>query len=117
MGKDSQYAPKVATPGLPASVDVRDVAKAHVNALQLEKGTSERFLLCQGENYLEDGLAGLRAKGEKGLGEEGQKINPADHFHLDATKAEKVLGIDFIPFQQTVEDTWASAKELGLIKA
>lgn len=70
-----------------------------------------------GTDYFEDGLSGLRAKGEKGLGEEGKKINAADHFTLETTKAQKKLGIEFIPFQQTVEDTWNAAKELGLISA
>ncbi|KAF2096466.1 NAD(P)-binding protein [Rhizodiscina lignyota] len=117
MGTDPNFKPNVAVPGLPASVDVRDVAKAHVNALSLPSGVSERFLLSQGVNYFEDGLAGLRAKGEKGLGEPGKKVNTADHFSLDTTQAREKLGIDFIPFQQTVEDTWAAAKELGLISA
>ncbi|KAF2013338.1 NAD(P)-binding protein, partial [Aaosphaeria arxii CBS 175.79] len=47
-GEDPAFRPKVATPGLPAWVDVRDVAEAHVRALALENGVSERFLLCGG---------------------------------------------------------------------
>lgn len=117
MGKDPAYAPRVPEFGLPASVDVRDVAKAHIKALSLPEGKSERFLLCQGMNNFEDGLAGLRAKGEKGLGEEGTKLKPEERFSLDTTKARKTLGIDFIPFQQTVEDTWEAVKKLGIVKA
>jgi nucleoside-diphosphate-sugar epimerase len=114
-GKDPAFEGKVSTFGLPAWVDVRNVADAHVAALSLPKGTSERFLLCGGVDNFEDGLAGLRARGETGLGEEGAKVDRSKHFSLDRTKAEEMLKIDFIPFQKTVEDVWARAKELKLV--
>lgn len=114
-GKDPAFAPKVSTFGLPAWVDVRNVADAHVAALSLPVGSSERFLLCGGVDYFEDGLAGLRARGEQGLGEEGAKCDRSAHFSLDRTKAEEILKINFIPFQKTVEDVWEKAKELKLV--
>ncbi|KAJ9604257.1 hypothetical protein H2200_011091 [Cladophialophora chaetospira] len=113
QGKDPAFAPRVATPGLPAWVDVRDVAEAHLRSLTLDKGVSERFLLCGGVDYFEDGLAGLRAKGEKGLGEEGAKVDISKHFALDRSKAEKQLGLKFTPFQKSVEDSWEQVKKLG----
>ena len=115
QGQDPEFKPRVATPGLPAWVDVRDVAKAHVRSLALEKGVSERFLLCGGVDYFEDGLAGLRAKGEKGLGEEGAHCVPGKHFSIDRSKAEEILKLEFTPFQKTVEDSWEAVKQLGLI--
>jgi nucleoside-diphosphate-sugar epimerase len=115
QGKDPAFAPKVATPGLPAWVDVRDVAKAHFRALTLPAGISERFLLCGGVEYFENGLAGLRAKSEKGLGEEGAKIDRSKHFNIDRSKAEQILGLEFRGFQGTVEDTWQRVKELGFV--
>ncbi|KIV87689.1 hypothetical protein PV11_03219 [Exophiala sideris] len=115
QGEDPAFKPKVATPGLPAWVDVRDVAQAHVRALALEKGVSERFLLCGGVDYFEDGLAGLRARGEKGLGEEGAHVVPGKHFGIDRSKAEEVLKLKFTPFEKTVEDSWEAVKQLGLI--
>ncbi|KIX08534.1 uncharacterized protein Z518_03190 [Rhinocladiella mackenziei CBS 650.93] len=112
QGQDPNFKPKVATPGLPAWVDVRDVAEAHVRALtMLEKGVSERFLLCGGVDYFEDGLAGLRARGEKGLGEEGVHVVPGEHFGLDRSKAEKMLKLEFTPFQKTVEDSWEASED------
>ncbi|KAL6248166.1 hypothetical protein RBB50_004421 [Rhinocladiella similis] len=114
-GQNPEFKPKVATPGLPAWVDVRDVAEAHVKALTLDEGVSERFLLCGGVDYFEDGLAGLRARGEKGLGEEGAHCDRAKHFGLDRNKAEAVLKLRFSPFQKTVEDTWEEIKRLGLV--
>ena len=114
-GKDPAFGGKVSTFSLPAWVDVRNVADAHVAALSLPEGTSERFLLCGGVENFEDGLAGLRARGETGLGEEGAEVDRSKHFLLDRTKAEEMLKIDFIPFQQTVEDVRARAKELKLV--
>lgn len=114
-GKDPAFGGKVSTFSLPAWVDVRNVADAHIAALSLPEGTSDRFLLCGGVDNFEDGLAGLRARGETGLGEEGAKVDRSTHFSLDSTKAEEMLKIDFIPFQQTMEDVWARAKELGLM--
>jgi nucleoside-diphosphate-sugar epimerase len=113
MGKDPDFAPKVATPGLPAWIDVRNVAEAHVKALSLPEGKSERFLLCSSVKYYEDGLDNLRARGEKGLGEKGQKCNPANHFAIDASKAIQMMGIEMIPFEKTVEDTWEAMGALG----
>ena len=115
MGQDPNFKPKVATPGLPAWVDVRDVAKAHVSALGLPEGMSERFLLCSSISYYEDGLAGLRTKGTKGLGEEGEKCDPKNHFAIDTSKARKMIGFDPIPIQQTIEDVWDRMSELGMI--
>jgi nucleoside-diphosphate-sugar epimerase len=114
-GKDPAFAPRVSTPGLPASVDVRDIAASHLNALPLPKGTSGRFLLCGAVAYYEDGLAGLREKGVQGLGEPGKKCDPSTHFAIDVSKAQEVLGIQFTPFQKTVEDVWERAKELELV--
>ena len=116
-GTDPAFAPKVSTPGLPHWVDVRDVAKAHVNALGLEKGASSRFILFSSAEYYEDGLTQLRADKVTGLGEEGAKIDTNAVFTLDASKAKKELGIDFIPFNKTVSDVIAWAKEQGFIKA
>lgn len=116
MGTDPAFAPRVATPGLPAWVDVRNVADAHVQALKLPQGTSERFLLCGGVDYFEDGLQGLRAQGEKGLGEEGARCDRSKHFAIDRSKAEKMLELSFTPFEKTVEDTWETLKALGFVE-
>jgi nucleoside-diphosphate-sugar epimerase len=115
-GRDPNFKPGVATPGLPHWVDVRDVAKAHVSTLELPAKISERFLLCSSAKYYEDGLAGLRARGVKGLGEEGQKCDPAKHFEIDSSKAKKMLQFEPIGFQKTVEDVWEKMVELGFVK-
>jgi nucleoside-diphosphate-sugar epimerase len=112
-GKDPAFAPKVSTPGLPQWIDVRDVAKACLSVLRLEKGVAERFLLCSSVKYYEDGLERLRAEGTKGLGEVGQKCDPNNHFAIDVFKAKTVLGLEFVPFEKTVEDIWEQMRNLG----
>lgn len=115
-GKDPAFAPKVATPGLPAWIDVRDVAKAIAASLKLNAGTSERILLCAGVDYYEDGMGRLRARGEQGLGELGRKCNVSDHFGIDRSKMESVLGMqDLISLDRTIEDTYDAVKGLGLL--
>jgi nucleoside-diphosphate-sugar epimerase len=116
-GTDPAFASKVARPGLPHWIDVRDIALAHVKALGLSEGVSERFLLCSSVRYYEDGLTELRAKGVKGLGEEGERCDQNNHFAIDTTKARQVLGLEFIPFEKTVQETWAWAESEGLVKA
>jgi nucleoside-diphosphate-sugar epimerase len=106
---------KAAIPGLPHWVDVRDVALAHAKALALPKGTSERIILSSGAAYYEDGLAGLREKGVKGLGEVGEKCDPANHFVISTEKAKKVLGMKFLGFRECVEDVWGWAEGVGLV--
>ena len=88
--QDPAYARKVATFGLPARVDVQNVADAHFNLSVLPKGTSERFMLRAGIDYCEDGLAGLRAKGGKGLGEEGEMVYRIEFHSADWSKAESL---------------------------
>jgi nucleoside-diphosphate-sugar epimerase len=112
-GKDLAFAPKVSTPGLPHWINVRDVAKAYLSVLRLEKGIAETFLLCSSAKYYEDGLERLRAKGTKGLGEVGQKCDPNKHFAIDVTKAKTVLGLEFVPFEKTVEDVWEQMRTKG----
>lgn len=114
-GKIPDFAPKVATPGLPAWIDVRNIADAHLKTLGLKKGVSERILLCGGIDYYEDGLAGLRERGEKGLGEKGAVCDKAKHFSLDTSKMQALLGMEMIPIARTVEDTWERVKHLGLL--
>jgi nucleoside-diphosphate-sugar epimerase len=116
-GTDPVFAPKVSRPGLPHWVDVRDIAQAHVKVLGLSSDVSDRFLLCSSVKYYEDGVFALRAKGVKGLGEAGERCDPKNHFAIDTTKARKILALEFIPIEKTVEDVWAWAQSEGFVEA
>ncbi|QDS75224.1 hypothetical protein FKW77_000322 [Venturia effusa] len=106
---------KVASPPLPHWVDVRDVALAHVKALAVPAGRSERILLCAGPAYYEDGLTWLRKKGVEGLGDEGDKCDAETWFSIDVSNAEKMLEIEWRDFETCVEDVWKWAETVRLV--
>ncbi|KAH6686687.1 ketoreductase [Plectosphaerella plurivora] len=101
----------------PTWVDVRDVALAHVLAMEREEAAGKRFLVAAG-NYSNVELAktvyenfpDLREKlpEEKNFG--GAPF-PAPHlFGLDTSRVEKILGIKYIPYEKTVIDAVKSFK-------
>jgi hypothetical protein len=65
--------------------------------------------------YFEDRLTGLRAAGEQGLGREGDEIDKTGWYTVDRMRAEGVLDLNFIRFEETVADIWRWAKEAGFI--
>jgi len=98
--------------GIPAFVDVRDVALAHVRAVENPKAHG-RYLLSS-SSYTWQEVVDLVHKNFP-----EQKIVPVGkpgEYHptvkLDHTKAHKELGIDFIPLEKTVKDTFTQLFEL-----
>lgn len=119
-GRDPASPGQVPPAGLPAWVDVRDVAAAHVLSLsRLPAGTSDRFLVSSGLDHFEDGLAGLRARADDHtkslLGKPGPKIDRSQWYAVDTTPVREKLGLTFIGFEQCVQDTWDRVRELGII--
>lgn len=102
-GKDQSIPP---TKG-PCWVDVRDVADAHVNALLVPEAGGGRYMLCQGV-YCNQELADVSRKvtskyAEKiPAGEPGRRESHS-HFGVDASDAERVLGLKW----RTLEDSLA----------
>lgn len=103
--------------GLPATsfptwVDVRDVALAHVLAMEREEAAGKRFLVAAG-NYSNVELAktvyenfpDLREKlpEEKNFG--GAPFAAPHLFGLDTSRVENILGIKYIPYEQTIIDS------------
>jgi hypothetical protein len=99
QGKDPNFAPKVATPGLPAWVHVRDIAEAHLRSLSLEKGVGERSLLCGGVDYFEDGLVGLRQDGEGGWERKVRGVIGASILALIGVTRSRCWSWSFIRFR------------------
>lgn len=97
---------------LPLWIDVRDVALAHVKSVETEEAANKRIFVTAGyysnqELYriLYENFADLRDR----LPEEANKggdPNPAlDSFGFDATRANTILGIDWISYEKTVIDS------------
>ena len=93
-----------------AEVDVRDVAYTHVAALERMVDTNERYLISAGD-WSNQEIADIvhasetipeRIKNTTPVGTKGKPL--PDHYQIDSSKAEKELGVTFIPLKKTVED-------------
>ena len=88
--------------------DVRDVAKAHLKAYELDEAAGERFLVGNHFDY-QTAVDALR-KAFRELKDRIPEGNPGTGldepmYELDTRKARKVLGIEFIPLHVTLKDT------------
>jgi nucleoside-diphosphate-sugar epimerase len=114
-GKDA----KVVEPRLTKEVDVRDVAYTHVAALERMTDTNERYLIAAPESWSQQKLVDIvhesnviptSIKDTTPIGTKGQQL--PDHFGIDSSKAQKELGVTFIPFKKTIEDLMLQFDEL-----
>ncbi|TPX68416.1 hypothetical protein SpCBS45565_g03123 [Spizellomyces sp. 'palustris'] len=94
------------TPSM-AFVDVRDVAKAHVEALVRPEAGGQRFLTAAGVFSWQEVADILREVYPDRPIPEGNpgKIRNGDETIVYGERANKVLGIDFIQLKQSVKDT------------
>ncbi|KAG9231618.1 hypothetical protein BJ875DRAFT_468946 [Amylocarpus encephaloides] len=121
------------SPSLPAdigsasSVDVRDVAFAHLWALEHPSiADGERYIACSGKGTLQAAADTLRyaykgtspadrvikgtpGKGYVGYDEKTGKVSnikyPPGQVRVDGSKAERVMGFRYIPYEKSVADT------------
>ncbi|KAJ4245545.1 methylglyoxal reductase (NADPH-dependent) gre2 [Fusarium torreyae] len=101
---------------LPLWVDVRDVALAHVKAIETEEAADKRIFVTAGY-YSNQELYEILYKNFPELRDrlpddanKGGNPNPAlDSFGYDTTRANTILGIEWIPYEKTIID---SAKSL-----
>ncbi|KAI1128483.1 NAD dependent epimerase/dehydratase [Nemania abortiva] len=103
-------------------VDVRDVAKAHVEAMERPEAGGQRFFTTTGLFTNKDIVPIVRKAfpqladklpedGTPGGDYPGGSID--NIYKYDNSKATKVLGIDWIPFEQSVTDTIKSLLAVG----
>lgn len=110
---------EIAPTGVHLWVDVRDVALAHVEAMERPEAGGQRFFVTAGKfsnrelvdaarkNFpeLKDKLPGENAQG----GDYPEGGFPG----YDHSRATKVLGIDWIPLEKSTVDTIKSLQEVG----
>ncbi|CAF0914583.1 unnamed protein product [Adineta ricciae] len=103
---------------VPLEVDVRDVAYVHVAALERTTDTNERYLIAA-EAWSNQRLVDIihqssaiskTIKDTTPIGVKGQKS--PEHYAIDSSKAQRELGVTYIPFEKTVEDLMAQFAEL-----
>ncbi|QRV79239.1 D-lactaldehyde dehydrogenase [Ceratobasidium sp. AG-Ba] len=89
-------------------VDVRDVALAHLRALEVPEAGGQRFIAAGGALCWQDALDILPPPHPRGIPGAGKGLT---HSIFNADKARKILGINFKSMEESVKDT-----ELGLRK-
>ncbi|KAI1506686.1 NAD dependent epimerase/dehydratase [Biscogniauxia marginata] len=100
-------------------VDVRDVALAHVNAIERPEAGGKRFFTTAGKFKNRD-LVDLVRKNFPGLAGQlpDDSVKGGDYpeggvHGYDNSRATKVLGIDWISLEKSVVDTVKSLQEVG----
>lgn len=103
-------------PGSFQWVDVRDVALAHVRAIEVPEAAGKRFLASAGPysnaqlgRIVQDNFPQLADK----LPEEIKVADGPASFRIDTTPLHEILGISFRPLEETVVDTVKSLLKVG----
>ncbi|CUA68239.1 Putative NADPH-dependent methylglyoxal reductase GRP2 [Rhizoctonia solani] len=105
--------------------DVRDIAKAHIAAIEKPEAANERFFICEGRfsvNSVVDYI--WKHYPERAQAKGIPKSSPSTAFpetgtyHPDNTKSKNILGIEYHPIESMLKDTLeqfvALEKELGV---
>ena len=111
--------PKIKVP----LVDVRDVAKAHVDSIENANSIGKRFLLCENTFWMKDITLKMRSLGLNpptlvapnflikflALFNSTLKVTTTKlgyNYSIDSSQAKEVIGFDPIPLDKTLEDTF-----------
>ncbi|KGO51035.1 NAD-dependent epimerase/dehydratase [Penicillium expansum] len=113
-----QMKEKIAPTGNFLWVDVRDVALAHVRAIEVPEAGGERFFVTAGF-FSNKKLADIARETHPQL---ESKLPPADApsdfpeniFEIDNTKSQKILGLKYRPLKQSISDAIDSILAVGV---
>ncbi|KAF8583135.1 NAD(P)-binding protein [Ramaria rubella] len=100
-------------------VDVRDLADAHVKALEIEEAGNERFIVSAGVFTWQDIVDSLSTsslvpslpKLPRGIPGSGKSAH--HNLDLNSSKAHRILEMKFMTLEQTAIDTTSTYKERG----
>lgn len=105
-------------------MDVRDVAKANVIALEKEAAANERIVVSSSsvanQEFIESAKRAATSLGITGVQTGIPNYDPAKaklHSRFSEVKRDRILGIDMIPLDDSVRDTIANFKERGWVHA
>ncbi|CAE6446296.1 unnamed protein product [Rhizoctonia solani] len=82
--------------------DVRDVALAHLRAIQYKDAGGQRFITANGAYTWQDALDVLPSSYPRGVPGSGKSVG---RYVFDGSKARSVLGINYRSFEDSVRDT------------
>ncbi|KAF2172611.1 hypothetical protein M409DRAFT_62378 [Zasmidium cellare ATCC 36951] len=100
--------------GIYTWVDVRDIALAHIKALEVEAAGGERFAVIGGEfshKIMADTIGATHPELQDKLPVDAVDDLGSNAFHYHGSKAADILGIKYHSFQDCVDDTVASLQK------
>lgn len=112
-----KYKEEVAPTGTFIWVDVRDLALAHVLAMEKEAAANKRFFIVAG-HFTNKGIVEAVAKVQPEVLTKDTKTKPGDFpdegiYDYDNSRSKEVLGLQYRPFEQAILDTVKSLKDVG----
>lgn len=112
-----QFKSQIPPTGIFLWVDVRDVALAHVRAIEVEKAGGQRFFVTAGyfsNKDLVDIIRENRPQLESKLPPSDSPSDlPAGIYKIDNSRSQEVLGIKYRPLKETITDTVDSLLKVG----
>ncbi|KAJ3539874.1 hypothetical protein NM208_g5310 [Fusarium decemcellulare] len=101
-------------------VDVRDLAKAHVRALEVPEAGNERFFIVSGRYSYQQTADVLRAspripnveKKKVPVGRPGQNYPGPNIYEVDNSKSIRILGVEYRSFEESIVDSAVKLIEL-----
>lgn len=98
-------------------VDVRDVALAHVKAMEIPEAGGKRFFTTAGYMANSDLATIIKENFPEYAAQLPAEIKsdiPADVFQIDNSRSKEVLGLNYRPLKQCVIDTVKSLQAVGV---
>jgi nucleoside-diphosphate-sugar epimerase len=98
-------------------VDVRDVALAHVKAIEVAEAGGKRFFTVEGflsNKALVDAIRETQPKYASNLPDYGEVGEFPYLYEIDNSRVRNVLGIEFKSIKESIGDTLASLAKVGL---
>lgn len=97
--------------------DVRDLALAHVLAIEKEAAANKRFFITAGL-YTNKGILEAVAKGQPEVMTKDTNTKPGDFpeegiYNFDNSRSKEVLGLQYSPFEKAIVDTVKSLEAVG----
>ncbi|KAJ5172596.1 hypothetical protein N7492_005189 [Penicillium capsulatum] len=108
---------KISPTGTYLWVDVRDVALAHVRAIEVPEAGGKRFFVVAGYFSNKDIVEIVRDVqpdlGPKLPSKDSESDFPKAIFEIDNSRSKEVLGLEYKPLKETVSDTVSSLQAVG----
>jgi nucleoside-diphosphate-sugar epimerase len=97
-------------------VDVRDIALAHVRAIEVPEAAGKRFFITAGYWSTSDAIEIIRKNFPDLAGnlmEHPESDLPKDIFKIDNSRGKKILGLEYRSLEECIVDTAKSLKAVG----